>query len=94
MIFKETKFHGKFQVLNSWKSNIYEKTVELLQQDNIIVSENRLKQYIEYLLEDTHYNHYDNVFYEPITRFKFTVNVFSQISYEYVLEHLDEFKVM
>ena len=52
----------------------------------------QLDRYIEYLLEDTHYDPHTNVFYEPISRFKFSADIFSTITFEYVCEHLDEFE--
>lgn len=64
----------------------------MLNEMNIkIASEVTLSNYIEILLEETEYNIQDNVFYEPISRYKFTVGVFAQITVEYVQEHLDEF---
>jgi len=92
MLFKNMRFYDKQSVLNSWKSKILAKTLNLLDDAGISVRVTVLKRYIEYLLEDTHYDPYTNVFYEPIGRFKFSVDVFSTIAFEYVCEHLDEFE--
>lgn len=92
VVFKDLKFHEKRSVMKTWRYKILSKARELLADDGFNVSESSLRRYVEYLLEDTHYNVQDNVFYEPISHFKFTVNSFAQITYDYVLEHLDEFK--
>ena len=92
MIFKEWKSYDKQNVLNTWRHKILEKTLKLLDDAGIQVHNVVLNRYIEYLLEDTHYDPYTNVFYEPISHFKFSVDVFSTIAFEYVCEHLDEFK--
>lgn len=86
------RFYDKQSVLNSWKSKILEKTLNLLDDAGISVRVTVLKRYIEYLLEDTHYDPYTNVFYEPVSRFKFSADIFSTIAFEYICEHLDEFK--
>lgn len=92
MLFKDCKFYDKQTVLKTWRHKIISKAEQLLQEDGICVYESALNRYVEYLLEDTHYNIRDNVFYEPRSHYKFTVDVFAQITYEYVLEHLGEFK--
>ena len=92
MLLKDLKFKGKKYVMDAWTWSISTKAMDLLREDGIIVSKPSLKRYVEYLIEDTDYNERDNAFYEPISSFKFSVSVFAQITYEYVLEHLDEFK--
>ena len=92
MLFKDVNFRDKISVLKSWRSKVYMETLGLLQKNGVkYISSNSLNRYITYLLEDTDYNYHDNVFYEPISRFKFTVDVFSQITFEYVMEHQKEF---
>lgn len=93
MLFKDLKFHDKKNVLKTWQYKILEKTLKLLAEDDIVVYKTSLKRYIRYLLEDTDYDPRTNVFYEPVSKFKFRVDVFSSITYEYVLEHLEDFKV-
>lgn len=93
MLFKDWKSYDKKSVLKTWQYKILEKTLKLLAEDDIKVYRNSLKRYIRYLLEDTDYDPYTNVFYEPVSKFKFSVDVFSSIAYEYVLEHLEDFKV-
>lgn len=92
MLFNDWKSYEKQSVLNSWKSKILAKTLNLLDDSGISVRVTVLKRYIEYLLEDTHYDPHTNVFYEPISRFKFSADIFSSIAFEYVCEHLDEFE--
>ena len=92
MLFKDLNFQDKESVLKTWRYKILEKTLKLLEKDGACLYVSALNRYINYLLEDTHYNPKDNVFYEPISRFKFSVDVFSSITYEYILEHLDEFQ--
>ena len=93
MILKDWTSYEKNTVLNTWKYKILEKTLKLLDDAGIQVHRLVLNRYIEYLLEDTHYDPYTNVFYEPISHFKFSVDVFSSIAFEYVCEHLEDFKV-
>lgn len=92
MIFKDWKSYDKKTVLNTWRYKILERTLKLLDDAEIQVHKLVLSRYIEYLIEDTHYDPHTNVFYEPISHFKFSVDVFSSIAFEYVCEHLDEFK--
>lgn len=92
MLFKDLNFQDKESVLKTWRYKILEKTLKLLEKEAVHISSSDLNRYISYLLEDTHYDPYRNVFYEPVSRFKFSVDVFSSISYEYVLEHLDDFQ--
>lgn len=94
MLFKDCKFKDKRQVMHSWKQNIFTESMKILKEENIIVSELSLDNYIEILLEETDYNIRDNVFYEPISRYKFTVDVFTQITVEYIHEHITEFVKM
>lgn len=91
MLFKDCKFKDKKNILNSWKQNVFQEAVKILHEKNIHVRQLVLNNYIECLLEETDYNVRDNVFYEPISRYKFTVEVFAQITVEYVREHLIEF---
>ncbi|WP_296884901.1 hypothetical protein [uncultured Methanobrevibacter sp.] len=93
MLFKDLEFHDKQTVLKTWRYKILEKTLKLLEKEHVTLYVSALNRYITYLLEDTHYNPKDNVFYEPISRFKFSVDVFSSITYEYVCEHLEEYTV-
>jgi len=92
MKFKECEFKNKVNILNTWKWNIMDSVSILFKDEGLHLSTVAVLSYIEYLLEDTDYNHYDNAFYEPISKFKFTVDIFAQITYEYVHEHLSEFK--
>ena len=94
MKFKDWKHYDKQTVLNTWKYRISKKALILLKEDNIDVYRSTLNHYIEYLLEDTDYDPKTNVFYEPHIGFKFSIDLFANITYEYVLEHLDEFKIM
>ena len=91
MKFKDWKHYDKQTVMKTWRYNILKKALKLLKEDNIDVCKSALNRYVEYLLEDTDYDSKTNVFYEPRTRFKFSSDVFAGITYEYVLEHLDEF---
>ena len=93
MLFKDLNFQDKESVLKTWRYKILEKTLKLLEKESVHVIISDLNRYINYRLDDTHYNPKDNVFYEPISRFKFSVDVFSSITYEYVCEHLEEYTV-
>lgn len=89
MLFKELNFNDKQTVLKVWRWKIIKKVLEAIDFD---VSRSSLNRYVEYLLEDTHYNPSDDVFYDPISRFKFTVDIFTSITVEYIYEHPSEFE--
>lgn len=92
MMFKDVKFRDKMLVLSSWRGKIFKETMFLLQEEGVTsVSSTCLYRYVTYLLEDTDYNYHDNVFYEPVSRFKFTSKVFAQITFDYIMEHPKEF---
>ena len=89
MFFKDAKFQGKYRILKQWKQKRSEVVFDVFPGANVF----EVDRYLTYLLEECHYNQKDNVFYEPISHYKFSVKVFAQITIEYMQEHPEEFKM-
>ncbi len=89
MKFVDCQFSGKSDVREDTRKKILVACRESIPFDRF--NHFRVDDYLNLLIEETHYNPRRNYFYEENTRVKINLKVFKSVSIEYLLEHIDDF---
>lgn len=91
MLFKSCKFREKNNVRKEMKECILGNLKQEIPWDKC--NDGRILEYIDLLLDESHYHIREATFYYRYRWVKIDLNceLFSKIAIEYILEHLDEF---
>lgn len=90
MKFEKIRFHGKHEFTRNTVHQIMNQIDDMYPGNDL--SPTRVNRYVEILLDDQDFNPKTHVFYDKNTNRKLTHDFLANIAYQYILEHLDEFK--
>ncbi|WP_296875497.1 hypothetical protein [uncultured Methanobrevibacter sp.] len=92
MRFEDCKFKGKHEIRTDVTKEIIiacRESIPVFNELNIFT----VQDYIHLLLDESEYNVKGHYFYERSTNIRIPLKVFKIVAIEYILEHLDDFKL-
>lgn len=91
MKFEDLKFHSKEKV----KASVIKEISDILEHnlDFESLSQLSILRYIDILVDDQDYNPKSGVFYDKLTNRKLSYTFLAGIAHDYILDHIEEFKL-
>lgn len=91
MKFRECRFQGKYKFKKSTRKKIFDKLD--IWTMNVLFSFSTLERYLDILIDETDFNPKTKVFYYKTSNTKISIDLFSKIATEYIVEHIDDFRL-
>ena len=92
MKFKDVDFQGKEKFQKSIRRSIYGRIDPIITLSEVF-SLLAIERYLDILIEESDFNPKSRVFYNKISNTKITHDLFGKIASEYILEHIEDFKL-